>query len=84
MGSQPRVKWSDVESYWTRRGAEGFAIRRKGGDAILVAPAADGDHFLTHIVGHNSCNGKRTEVAEGHVSAIKRKYGVTREQLLGG
>jgi len=78
--SQPRVKWGQAERYFKRNGC---TIRSSGGDKIIIAPS-DGDTERTRQtvrIGHNYCARAGDELSNGHLSAIRRAFGVTRDQL---
>jgi len=82
--SQSPVKWGDVEKYFTRRGYE---IRgRKTGDRIIVAPRDDDPkrHRQTVRIGHRFCTHRGHELLRAHLGKIKRAFGVTAEDILGG
>jgi len=78
---QPNVKWGHVEKFFLARGYE---IRHSGGDKIIVAPkhASPTGTRRTVLIGHNYSDHKGEVLAPGHLSAIKRAFGVTREQIL--
>jgi hypothetical protein len=79
--SQPRVKWGDIERFCKRNGYE---IKGRGGDKIIVAPKGDGVPRSRNTVriGHKSCGHKGAEVLECYISSLKRAFGITRRQLL--
>ena len=79
--SQPRVKWGDIERFCKRNGYE---IKGRGGDKIIVAPKGDGGLRSRNMVriGHKSCGHKGVEVLECYISSLKRAFGITRRQLL--
>ncbi len=81
--SQPRPKWKDVERYFLRRG---YAIYSDGGDKIIVAPP-DADprrKRQTVRIGHRFAGSPGRELPYGHVSQIKRAFGVTAEDIIAG
>ena len=79
--SQPRVKWGNIERFCNQNG---FEIKGKGGDKIIVAPKGDGVPLSRNTVriGHKSCGRQGAEVLECYISALKRAFGITRQQLL--
>lgn len=81
--SQPAVKWGEVKRYFESRGYE---IISRGGDKIIKAPA-DNDPVRrrqTVLIGHEYSDSAGSELARGHLSAIQRAFGVTREQIRQG
>ena len=80
--SQPRVKWGSAKRYFRRHG---YTIRSSGGDKIIIAPKGGpaGRTRMTVRIGHNYSSRDGDELAEGHISAIRRAFGVTRKDLLG-
>jgi hypothetical protein len=82
MSQQP-VKWGQVKRYFENRGYE---IVSRGGDKIIKAPADNNPirHRQTVLIGHEYSDSAGTELARGHLSAIKRAFGVTRDEILNG
>jgi hypothetical protein len=71
--SQPAVKWKQLKHFLK---LNGFVIYSTGGDVIIIKKG------ITHRIGHKYCNQPGDEISKGHLSAIKRKYGVTRKDIL--
>lgn len=81
--SHPRVKWRDVERYFTARG---FEIKsRKSGDKFIVAPKGTaGIERLSVRIGHTSCSNSGDEVLDAYLCAIHRFFKVTWQDILHG
>ena len=78
---QPRVKWGDVERYFSRK--PGFSIYYRGGDTYVRGPVAGGSGKTGFVcVGHKWSRSHGTEVLRKTVSEIKRVFGVTIDDLL--
>jgi len=70
--SRPAVKWGQLKRFLLRNG---FQIYNDSGDVIITK---DG---TAHRIGHKYCNHSGDEISKGHLSAIKRKFGVTRSDI---
>ena len=80
--SHPRVKWRDVDRYFTARG---YQIRPSGGDKFIVAPkGAAGVKRRACCIGHKCCSNSGDEVWDCYLSQIRKFFGVTIEDLLNG
>jgi hypothetical protein len=80
--SHRRVKWSDVDRYFTARGYE--IQSRKSGDKFIVAPkGAPGTTRNTCRIGHKCCSNPGDELYDCYLSAIKRFFNVTVDDILG-
>ena len=81
--SRQRVKWGQVQRYFLRRNYE---IRNKKGDKLIYPPKTDKTKRGRPVVriGHNYSNHFGDELLDAHINAIKRKFGVTREDILSG
>jgi len=71
--SQPAVKWGRLLRFLNRHN---FQINTDGGDKLIIK---DGK---VHRIGHKFCTSNNDELSPAHLSAIKRKFGVTREDIL--
>jgi len=80
---QAVVKWGDVARYFSRRG---FAIYADGGDKIIQAPKdADASRSRQQVrIGHLFSNHAGAELRDGHLSAIKRAFGISCDDILKG
>jgi hypothetical protein len=82
--SARRPKWGQIERFFLR---QGFEIRSRGGERILISPAAwqrgMGPGHLVRI-GHTSCRSHGTEVLHCYVRQIRRVFGVTPEEIAEG
>lgn len=76
--SEPRVKWKDAKRYFTRNGYELYC---NGGDIMIVAPKGSSAHRPVVRIGHKFCNHSGDELSPGHLSLIKRHFGVTRKDI---
>jgi hypothetical protein len=79
--SQQTVKWGQVYRYFKRRNYE---IRNKKGDTLIFTPKTDKSKRGRPVVriGHNYCNHHGDELLDAHLTAIKRKFSVTRDDIL--
>ena len=71
--SQPAVKWGRLKRFLQR---QNFQIRTDGGDKLIT------DGKLVHRIGHDFCTGYGDELSSAHLKALKRKFGITRNQIL--
>ena len=80
MSRRP-VRWKIARRYFERRGYE---IRSQGGDKIIIAPRERiPDHGRQTVrIGHKYCSHDGDELLPAHLSAIRRAFGVTRDELL--
>lgn len=74
--SQPPVKWGRLRTFLNRNG---FEIDTEGGDKIV----SRGGKGKTHRIGHEYASQPGDELSRGHLSALKRKFGITRKDILG-
>lgn len=72
--SQPAVNWGQLKRYCEDNG---FEFYHDGGDTFLIK---DG---IKHRIGHTYCNKHKSEIPRGHMSTLKRKFGITRKDILG-
>lgn len=70
--SQSAVKWGQLERFLRRNN---FQIHNDGGDKLIVK-----DNKV-HRIGHRFCTNYGDELSPGHLSAIKRKFGVTHDDI---
>ncbi len=73
--SQPAVKWGQLKRFLLRNKFK-INISSPDGDKVI---RKDG---IPHRIGHTFCNHTGDELSRGHLTAIKRKYGVTRSDIL--
>ena len=71
--SQPVVKWGQLKRFLSRNDFQIYSI---GGDIVIKK------NGIVHRIGHDYCNHNGDELSNGHLSAIKRKFGVTRSDIL--
>jgi|WetSurMetagenome_2_1015567.scaffolds.fasta_scaffold12491_8 hypothetical protein len=78
--SSRRPKWKEYERYFLRHG---YAIRKSGGDRIIVAPPnmSPPPNRQTVRIGHLYVT-PGEELPTGHVKQIKRAFGVTPNDVL--
>ena len=74
--SQPAVKWGVLETYLKRNDFE--IVTTRGGDKLIIK---DG---IVHRIGHIHCSRYGDEVPRGHVSAVCRKFGLKRSDIVKG
>jgi hypothetical protein len=74
--SQPPVKWGKLKRFLDRNG---FEIDTDGGDKII----SRGGKGKTHRIGHKYSTQPGDEISKGHLSALERKFGITRKDILG-
>ena len=82
--SQRAVKWKHIQRYFT---GKGFTIRPgKGGEKCLVAPKGwqGGSGRSVVRIGHKYCTKANDELPPCYIAAIKRAFGVSRQELLDG
>jgi len=82
--SIPQITWGHIERYCDRRPA--YSITSSGGDKIIKGPAVAGTPTGRNVVriGHTSSKSKKTPVLHCYVQALRRAFGITREDLLLG
>lgn len=75
-----RPKWKQYERYFLRHG---FALRKVGGDTVIVAPPniAPAPNRQTVRIGHRF-TAPGTELPVGHVRQIERAFGVAPQDVL--
>ena len=80
---QPRVKWGQIERYFSRRGYE---IKGSGGDKMIIAPKTDDPNRKRNVVrvGHKWCGSPGTEVIPAVLQQIRRSFGVSVQDILAG
>lgn len=81
--SQQSVKWGEFLRFCNRNGYE---IRNKKGDKLIFPPKSDKSRRARPAVriGHNYSDHYGDELLDAHLAAIKRKFGVTRDDILAG
>jgi len=73
--SEPAVQWKQLRRFLNRNG---FEIDHDGGDKLV---SKDG---VVHRIGHVFSTKNTTQVSDGHLQALHRKFGLTRKQILEG
>jgi hypothetical protein len=73
--SEPAVQWGQLLRYLNQNG---YSLENDGGDVIVSNNAGK-----VHRIGHIFCNHRTTHISPGHLSALKRKFGITRKDILG-
>ena len=71
--SQRAVKWGQLRRYLLRNG---FQIVGSGGDKIITR-----DNQIVRV-GHTSSSSPGSQVLDCYLSALCRKFGITREAIL--
>lgn len=79
--SQQTVKWGQAQRYFLRKNYE---IRNKKGDVLIFSPKIETTKRRRPVVriGHNYSNHYGDELLDAHLADIKRKFGVTRDDIL--
>lgn len=79
--SQPPVKWGDAHRFFARRD---YTIYFSGGDAIIVEPKTQDRprSRRTVRIGPKYCNHRGAELLPAHLSAFKRVFDVSRQDIL--
>ncbi len=83
--SQRAVKWGQVERYFLRRGYEIKSRGQSGsGEKKINAPKGSNPNQTraSVVIGHTSSANSHTQVLDCYLNAIKRAFGVTREDIL--
>jgi len=77
--SKRSVKWSEALRYFKNKG---YDIGFDGGDCLIKEPLTDGaTKRKIHRVGHRF-TGHTMQLSNGHLSAFKRKFDVTVNDIL--
>lgn len=81
--SQQSVKWGELLRFCNRNGYE---IRNKKGDKLIFPPKSDTGERGRPVVriGHKYSSHYGNELLDAHLVDIKRKFGVTRDDILTG
>lgn len=68
------VKWKHLERFCHR--TPGYTIRPQGGDKLIVGPNGG-----VVVIGHHFCGHAGDELRPGHLSALRRRFGITAEDI---
>lgn len=81
--NRPSIVWADVRNYFLRRG---YTIESRGGEKIIIAPKkSDAKRTRNQVViGHKCCDSPNAVVYHCYLNAIKRAFGVARNDILNG
>jgi hypothetical protein len=77
---QKNPTWPEIRKYLEKHG--GFELRVKGGDVMIIGPdIADSRKKAIHTIGHKFNMSRTKPMAKGHMSALQRKFGLTRDSF---
>ena len=71
--SEPSINWKQLKKFLDKNGYE---IYSDGGDKVVFKGKKK------HRIGHRFCNSPSDVVSKGHLAALKRKFRITREDIL--
>lgn len=72
--SEPSVTWRKLKKYLN---ANGYELDHDGGDILVIKPPDK------HRIGHVFCNKATAQISDAHLTALRRKFGITRKDILG-
>ena len=77
MSNKRVATWGDVQRGCKKKGV---SVLEHGSEALLLMPLPDG-RKVVHVLSHKCCKSKNAIVWADHLSAIKRKFGITNADL---
>ena len=80
--SQPALTWGEVERYCRRHGYE---IKPSGEDKLIYPPKSPQSGLRPIVrVGHKYCGHAGNQLLPCYISAFKRKFGLTIQDIKNG
>jgi hypothetical protein len=77
MSKKRVATWGDVKRACKKKG---ILVEDRGSEALLMMPLPGGQKVV-HVLSHKCCKGKNAIVWPDHLCAIKRKFGITDDDL---
>ena len=71
--SEPSITWKQLKKFLNKNGYEFYG---DGGDKVVFKGSQK------HRIGHTYCTHGSDVVSKGHLAALKRKFGITRQDIL--